>query len=263
MSQFSPHHRVIPSSFTSHLLIFNMVSASFITAAPLLATLASACLPPTTPPSNGTQPQYPYPIVGSDEPADIATTSYFSNHLSLNVHNLTRSLEFYNRVFGLRELFTLRVSEHYSIAYMAHQHGGKNGTGYQTTAELLREQRNAQGLIELVHVDVSTNSITSSSQRPNTFGHIGIIVPDIEATQKRLETFPDVNIIKAFGEDVSQEGAVANATSLGPEEQAQLDEEEIALILATIRGITKPIIFAEDPDGNLLEIMAQEGSDLV
>ncbi|KAH6676971.1 hypothetical protein F5X68DRAFT_193600 [Plectosphaerella plurivora] len=238
-----------------------MLSSNLITAVPLLAHLAAACLP-AVPPSNGTQ-QYPYPILGSDEPADYATTGYFSNHLSLNVHNLTRSLDFYSGVFGLRHMFTLRVSEHYSIAYMSHQHGGKNGTGYQTTAELLREQRNAQGLIELVHIDVPVNTITSSSERPNTFGHIGIIVPDIEATQARLEACPDVTIVKAFGEDVTTDGRVANATNLGPAERGQLDEEEIALILATIRVVTKPVIFAEDPDGNLLEIMAQEGSELV
>lgn len=245
---------------------YTMVSMkSIIAVTPIMAHLAAACVPinGTAPPSNGTDaPEFPYPIIGSDDAADIATTGYYINHLSLNTRNLTASLDFYTGVFGLRHLFTLRVSEHFSIAYLSHQHGGKNGTGYQTTAEMLREKNNAQGLLELVHVDIPDYNLPASTARPNTFGHIGMVVPDMKATQARLEAYPGINIVKNSGEPIPAQGEVANATSLGPDELAQLSEEEIAFIMAVLQPPNEDFIFVTDPDGNLIEIQPLEDSEL-
>ncbi|KAH7490515.1 hypothetical protein FOMA001_g2277 [Fusarium oxysporum f. sp. matthiolae] len=48
------------------------------------------------------------------------------------------------------------------------------------------------------------NNIESSSQHPNTFAHIGLVVPDAQKIQERLETVPDVKIVKKFGEKFTE-----------------------------------------------------------
>ncbi|KAH7126372.1 hypothetical protein B0J13DRAFT_679676 [Dactylonectria estremocensis] len=213
-------------------------------------------------PSNGTV-EYPYPELGTDAYADPETTGYFINHFSLNVMNLTASVDFYSQIFGLRKIFTLHVSEHYSITYMGHSHGGKNGTGHQTADELNREKNNSEGLLELIHLDVPGNDLPASTKTANTFGHIGMVVPDIEATQKRLEAHPGVEIVKGFNEDMKLPSDVATSTSLSPEMVALLDPAEVAFIMAVLAPATKGLIFVNDPDGNMIEIQPQEGAALV
>ncbi|KPM35029.1 hypothetical protein AK830_g11543 [Neonectria ditissima] len=243
--------QIRPNSFAAAALLF---ASHFI-------SISSGCVTP--PPSNGTL-EFPYPELGTDAPSDPATTGYFINHLCLNVRNLTESVNFYSDIFGLRKIFTLHVSEHYSITYMGHSHGGKNGTGYQTTDELNREKNNAEGLLELVYVDIPDNGLAASTKNPNTFGHIGIVVPDIQATQARLEAYGDsVEIIKSYDQNMFLPSDIANAGSLSPEAVAQLSKDEIDFILGVLIPFTKPLIFVNDPDGNLIEIQPQEGSALV
>ncbi|KAM0286471.1 hypothetical protein ACHAQH_000897 [Verticillium albo-atrum] len=141
-------------------------------------------------------------------------------------------------------------------------HGGRNGTGYQTTKELNRQKNNIEGLLELIHVDVPVHDLSASSITPNTFAHIGMVVPDIEATQARLDAYPGINILKRSGAELQREGGIANATSLGPEAVAQPDQEEVDLILSVLRPLNKPLIFVADPDGNLIEIQPQERAEL-
>jgi lactoylglutathione lyase len=203
---------------------------------------------------------FPQSILGSDDPSDPATTGYFINHLCINVRNATESINFYSKTFGLRHIFTLRVTEHFSISYMGHSHGGKNGTGYQTTNELNREKNNAEGYLELVSLSVPGWNLPASSRIPNTFGHIGMVVPDVQKTQKRLEEI-GANIIKSFGEAPTIVGAVSNATSLG--DLSELDQKEIDTILAALTPSNTPLIWVADPDGNLIEIQGQEGFGLV
>ena len=217
--------------------------------------------------NSGTGPaeQFPYPIMGSDNPADSATTGYFINHLAITVRNLTRSIDFYSTAFGLRLMFTLRVSKHISISYMGHSHGGRNGTGYQTAIEINRQKNNIEGLIELLHVDVPKFALTSSTKVPNTFGHIGVVVPDIKATQARLEKL-GAKILKGHGEESTRDGrqkGIANASGLSDDIVAQLDQAEIDAVTALLNIQNKPLIFLEDPDGNLIEVQNQEGSQLV
>lgn len=73
---------------------------------------------------------YPYADPGDNKPSSPATTGYFINRLCINVRNATESINWYNKAFDLRLMFTLHVSEHFSISYMGHSHGGRNGTGY-------------------------------------------------------------------------------------------------------------------------------------
>ncbi|KAF9869634.1 lactoylglutathione lyase [Colletotrichum karsti] len=236
---------------------------TIVVGAQLLTTVLGHALPHFHPRADNGTIQYPYPELGTDAPADFATNGYFINHLCINVKNLTASVDFYSSVFGLRKLFTLHVTEHYSITYMGHSHGGKNGTGYQTALELNREKNNAEGLIELIHVDVPKNNIESSTQRPNTFAHIGMVVPDIVAMQERLDTLPDVNVVKKRGDPVPIGGEVSGASGLHPEALEQLSAEEQEQIKAMLSPVTGPLIFVADPDGNLIEIQPQEGAELV
>ncbi|KAF6785741.1 lactoylglutathione lyase [Colletotrichum musicola] len=231
--------------------------------AQLLAPVLGHSLPRFQPREGNSTITYPYPELGTDAPADYATTGYFINHLCITVRNLTESVDFYSGVFGLRKLFTLHVSEHFTITYMGHSHGGKNGTGYQTALELNREKNNAEGLIELIHADVPQKELKSSTEQPNTFAHIGMVVPDIQATRKRLEALPGVEVLKKHGDTIPIGGKVAAATGLHPEVISQLSEAELKQISTTLDAANKELIFVADPDGNLIEIQAQEGSELV
>ncbi|KAK7408504.1 hypothetical protein QQX98_009319 [Neonectria punicea] len=241
------------------------ISSSSLAATALLfashfISISSGCVTPM--PANETM-EFPYPELGSDAASDPATTGYFINHLCLNVKNLTESVNFYTEIFGLRKILTLHVSEHYSITYLGHSHGGKNGTGYQTSDELNREKNNAEGLLELVHVDIPVNDLPASTKIPNTFGHIGMVVPDIKATQARLEAYGDsVEIIKSYDQNLFLPSDIATATSLSPDAVVQLSKEELDFILSVLIPFNKPLIFVNDPDGNKIEIQPQEGAAL-
>ena len=85
---------------------------------------------------------------GDDPPADTDTVSYFVNHVGINVANLTRTSEWYSRVVGMRHVFTIDLEGGFSFMYMAHSQGGRNGTGFQTGAEMQRDKNNMAGMIE-------------------------------------------------------------------------------------------------------------------
>ncbi|KAH7243109.1 hypothetical protein FSOLCH5_006726 [Fusarium solani] len=236
--------------------------STLIIGAQLLAPVLSHAVPHIQPRGANDNITYPYPELGTDEPADFATNGYFINHLCINVRNLTASVDFYSSVFGLRKLFTLHVSKHFSITYMGHPHGGKNGTGYQTALEMNREKNNAEGLIELVYVDVPVYNIDSSIETPNTFAHIGMVVPDTKVMQDRLDSLPHIPVLKKYGDPIELGSKVAGATSLTPEALAQLGPEERELISQVLGPTNEPLIFVADPDGNLIEIQPQEGAEL-
>lgn len=195
---------------------------------------------------------------GSDAPADPATLGYFINHVSLNVHNLTASIAFYTRALGLRHIFTVRATPRLSIAYLGHAHGGRNGTGHQTTQELLRDKNNAQGLVEMLWLDVPRRDIVSPSERTNGVGHVGVVVPDVEAAQARLEALGTVSILKRVGEDTPTTGALAVSQGFSKEVYAQVPPAERAAIEAVLNENNRRFIYAQDPDGNILEIQPQD-----
>jgi lactoylglutathione lyase len=101
-------------------------------------------------------------IQGDDPPADPATRSYFSNHVSFMVSDLAASRQWYGDVLGMRHIFTFELSSDYSIMYMGHSQGGKNGTGYQSGREMARDKTNMTGLIELVWYRVCSVSFDHS-----------------------------------------------------------------------------------------------------
>ena len=198
---------------------------------------------------------YPFTVPGDDLPSEPATTGYFINHLCINVRNITESIKWYNKAFGLRLMFTLQVSEHFSISYMGHSHGGRNGTGYQTSEEMIRQKNNIEGLIELVNLDFVNWDLPSGIRVPNTFSHIGMVVPNITDTQARLEAM-NANIIKGAGETFTLDGAFADGTGFTQAGDA-ISQEEIDLIMQTLVPINTPIILVADPDGNVIEVQNQ------
>lgn len=224
---------------------------------PLLQT-ALSCVPPNVrrqdaPQEGSTYPfVIPGPEVTSDDPS---TVGYFSNHLSLNTNNLTASLDFYTRVFGYRHMFTFHATDVLSVTYLGRSQGGRNGSAFQTTEELLRNKQNSLGLLEIVYFNATKDDvrerIPGSTQRTSTFSHLGIIVPDPEATQKRLE---DMNVVvhKKLGAPWPTEGPLGTPNTLG--DASGLSDEgwdQIRMVWGQLNLLN---IFAEDPDGNLLEI---------
>lgn len=191
--------------------------------------------------------------IGNDGPADMATLGFSLNHLSLNVRNLTASMDFYGKVLGMRHLFTAQLSKDYSVTYMGHAQGGKNGTGFQTGEELLREKNNAAGMIEFQYFAASKDDdVTASTVRTNTFSHIGLIVPSLEEAQKRFEEM-GVTVTKKIGLGAEGIKAVENAWGFG-ETAGVTDEQREELIEGQKLIGFSELIAIEDPDGNILEV---------
>ena len=154
--------------------------------------------------------------IGTDGPAYPETLGFFLNHLSLIVFNLTASKEFYGNVLGMRHIFTAQLSPHYSVTHMGHAQGGRNGTGFQTGEELLRDKNNAAGLLEFQFLDDTADQEErlANTRRANTFSHLGLIVPSLEKAQEWFDSH-GVNVTKRIGEtggenDSSTKSAVGN-----------------------------------------------------
>ncbi|RYP33717.1 hypothetical protein DL767_004646 [Monosporascus sp. MG133] len=220
----------------------------------LLFAAAIACQAPFASRSDTDSPKFPIVNMGP-EGADPTTTGFYLNHVGLHVRDLDRSLKFYNSVFGFRHMYTVQVSEHFYFAYMGHSSGGKNGTGYQTTPDLVAQQVNSQGLLELIYAEVSDGDIPASTESPNTFSHLGIAVPSVQDAQQRLKDH-GVTIYKGIGEPFPSDGPLNNAVAL---QAAKFSAEEFTNVLAIMSQFSTNHIMAADPDGNLLEIVPQAG----
>lgn len=202
-----------------------------------------------TPPTNSSSAL----IIGDDPPADPATLGYNINHFALVVNDIDAMMDFYGRILGMRHIFTFHPSSEYQITYMGHSHGGKNGTGYQHGDEMLREKTNTEGLIEFLYYKGKNSTVKASTVKANTFGHIGVIVPDIQATQARMQD-NGVIILKAVGEDPStSDGPVARAFGLG----GNITRARIAALNGIAPLGFRSFLIVTDPDGNLLEIQPQ------
>lgn len=209
------------------------------------AAVIHACGPPTVNSSQIT--------LHDDCPADAATLGFTINHFCLISKNLTTTEQFYGTVLGMRRLFTYHASDKYDVLYMGNSHGGKNGTGYQSGAELNNQKNNIEGLIEFFYIHDGDANLTASAVVPNTFSHIGLVVPDIVAAQERFETY-GVKILKRFGDLPQNEpGPLANAYGLSV--LTAIEREQ------AIQGIAGfgfgNFVIIEDPDGNVLEVQQQ------
>lgn len=234
--------------------------------AKLVATLYAASLVPQALTCGGLHARqenvtddsgFPYVIPGDDTPSDPVSVGNFVNHLGLNVRNATASIEWYTRAFGMRHMFTEQVSEHFSISFMAHSQGGRNGSGYQTTEELLRDQRNNVGLLELVALEVPGWDLPNGNPVATTLSHIGMMVLDVNATQKHLESM-GAKISKAAGASFHLDDGFAIMAGLtDAKERGEIDQEEWDLIEEVLKPVNEPLLWVEDPDGNIVEVQQQ------
>ncbi len=191
--------------------------------------------------------------LGNDGPADQETVGFAINHLSLIVKNLTASKHFYGKVLGMRHIFTADLTPFYSVAYMGHAQGGRNGSGYQTGAEMLRDKNNAAGLLEFQYFANSEDKgLTATTQRPNTLSHIGLIVPNLEKAQARMKKY-GVKITKGIGQSAEGIKSVENAYGFGEYATKNQTKRDLLVKGQSLIGFAQ-FLTVEDPDGNLIEI---------
>ncbi|KAF2731647.1 hypothetical protein EJ04DRAFT_442557 [Polyplosphaeria fusca] len=202
-------------------------------------------------------------IPGNDGLAEEVTRGYFINHVSLIVSNITASRQWYSDVLGMRHVFTFQMTKQLSIMYMAHAQGGRNGTGFQTGDELIRDKNNLAGMVEFLenkvpnHFQSKYRKFNPTAQ--NTFSHMGLIVPDLAVAQARFDAL-GVNIIKRANElDVTPSEAntmFASAWGYGdlhdPQTQKDVEEALPAIMQIGFKGF----IIIADPDGNVFEVQS-------
>jgi lactoylglutathione lyase len=156
----------------------------------------------------------------------------------------------------MRHIFTAQLSPTYSITYMGHSQGGRNGTSYQSGPELLRDKNNLAGLIEFDYLADAADEAEklASTRRANTFSHIGLIVPDLVKAQERFEAM-GVNVTKALGVYAIGLRGVENALGVGEAALEAASEEEREAIAQgqALVGFQKLLVI-EDPDGNMIEV---------
>jgi lactoylglutathione lyase len=73
-----------------------------------------------------------------------------------------------------------------------------NLTGFQSGAELTSAKNNLWGLLELQQFNVSDDRLLASTERTNTFGHVGLIVPNTVKAQEYFES-KGVRILEGRG----------------------------------------------------------------
>ncbi|KAF2161583.1 hypothetical protein M409DRAFT_27978 [Zasmidium cellare ATCC 36951] len=228
----------------------------FSSIASLAILLTSSLLIPTracAPPVNASDAFR----IGQDGPADVATLGYSLNHFSLLVNDIDASMHFYNKILGMRHVFTFQATPEYSIHYLSFSQGGSNGTGYQTGEALLAQKSNTMGQLELIYRKNCNSSdhsaIPATTQYVNTFSHVGLIVPDIRSFQRRMEKFK-VPILKKTGEtSFDDEVRGARAFGFGSDIQAG----RMTVMALTAIGFEKFAIVV-DPDGNTVEVQPEQ-----
>ncbi|KAJ5096994.1 Glyoxalase/Bleomycin resistance protein/Dihydroxybiphenyl dioxygenase [Penicillium angulare] len=196
-------------------------------------------------------------VFGNDGPAPAATLGYAINHFGLTTTNLENMKHFYGNILGMRLLFDAHVTPEYSVTYLGYAQGGRNGTGFQTGPELAAAKNNLYGLIELVQFNVSSDHLHASTQRSNTFSHIGLIVPDIVKAQAYLEEH-NVPIIKRYETPVTGfTGPLQNAFGIGEYAGKHTAAKEALIKAQSLIGL-EMLLMVEDPDGNMVEIQQQD-----
>ncbi|OAQ97257.1 hypothetical protein LLEC1_04949 [Akanthomyces lecanii] len=112
----------------------------------------------------------------------------------------------------------------------------------------------------MLWLDVPHRDIASPSERTNGVGHVGVVVPDVEAAQARLDALGSsaVRVLKRVGEDTPKTGPLAVSQGFSEDVYAQVPPEEKRAIEAVLNENNRRFIYAQDPDGNILEIQPQD-----
>ncbi|KAJ5776359.1 uncharacterized protein N7511_001370 [Penicillium nucicola] len=195
--------------------------------------------------------------LGTDGPAPPETLGYALNHVGLITNNLTAMKGFYGNVLGMRLLFDAALTPEYTVTYMGYVQGGRNGTGFQTGTEMTMGKNNMYGLLEIVEFSVSDDTLLSSTQRTNTFSHVGLVVPDVVKAQTYLEG-KGVEVLKGVGVPIEAfEGGVPNALGVGGFAGVHLEAKRRLVEAQGLIG-WENFLLVRDPDGNLVEIQQQD-----
>ncbi|KAL4927570.1 VOC family protein [Aspergillus undulatus] len=185
--------------------------------------------------------------IGEDGPAPLETLGYFINHVGLLPTNLAPLKHFYHDILGMRLIFDVQLTPEFTITYLGHGQGGRNGTGFQTGEEFNREKNNLAGLLEIVTFNVSDDTLLGSVNSTNTFDHIGLVVPDIV-----------VEVLKPYGEAIEMfTGPVNNAFGIDEYAGVHAAAKQRLMEAQGIIGLPLLLMIA-DPDGNLVEVQQQE-----
>ena len=138
---------------------------------------------------------------------------------------------------------------------MTHQAGGRSQTGYQTNAEMVREQSHRQGRLGLLY-NSHPQAIAALEPKPGVvknFSHIAITVPDL---QTALEHFKKqgIKIFSGPEDAVQANDPLLSTMGAGSMESGSAEAEGLVGFFSMIK---KDLVFLQDPDGNLIEVMAQ------
>ena len=153
----------------------------------------------------------------TDHPDGGETDRYVLTHTMLRIKDPARSLDFYERVLGFRQVTRLDFQEWKFSLYFLQPRGHADRADGSIEATFARA-----GLLELTHnwdTENVAEEMHSGNTDPKGFGHICIAVPDIAAACARFER-------------------------LGVTFQKKLGE-----------GGIKEIAFIKDPDGYWIEVV--------
>ena len=210
------------------------------------------------PPSDGPFANYDW---GPDEYPPPATLGWNINHFSLLVGDLDASIHFYTEVFGMRRIFTYNGNDFFKVAYLGYPSGGRNGTGYQTPAELFREKNNMQGLLEFVYIapnvtDPPATRPVASSKRTSAFSHLGLVVPDLNAARERFRE-NNVTILADVDSKPAPEHILPIVSAYGAGLLPEGSDDVIEDLMTAMLGSGQATMIIEDPDGNIIEVQPQ------
>lgn len=170
-----------------------------------------------------------------------ATHGYRLNHTMLRVADAARSLEFYTDFLGMSLVFRLDAGP-FTIYYL-----GYPSTLDKDPMDMAKSLSSRSGLLELMHFHEPSQSNTraqATSDSPGRdgedgaarggFGHLGLVVPDVEQALERA---------RQHGYVVLKQPSSTSATAL---ELSQVESD--ALHRNFLTAFTQ-IGFLRDPDG--------------
>ncbi|KAJ4152123.1 hypothetical protein NW765_017632 [Fusarium oxysporum] len=178
-----------------------------------------------------------------------ATDGYQLNHTMLRVADAARSLEFYTGFLGMSLVFRLNAGP-FTIYYL-----GYPSTLDKVPMDMAKSLSSRSGLLELMHFHQPGPNDTraqATSENPGSdgrdgvvrggFGHLGLVVPDVEQVLKRARQHGYV-VLK----EVSSTAGAALELS---------EVENDALHRNFLTAFTQ-IGFLRDPDGYIIEVLPE------
>lgn len=170
-----------------------------------------------------------------------ATHGYRLNHIMLCITDAARSLKFYTDFLGMSLVFRLNAGP-FTIYYL-----GYASSLDKVPMDMAKSLSSRSGLIELMYFHESNQNdarAQATSENPSSnnedgatrggFGHLGLVVPDVEQTLERA---------RQHGYEVLKEVASTAGTAL------ELSQVESDALHRNFLAAFAQIGFLRDPDG--------------